>query len=76
MAEKLRLDMQVLLPEIRDEADACVGRLISELEGKSGIEDVHLRPAADEKPAQLCIHYDPQAWTGQSSVDTQSPLCA
>ena len=61
MAEKLRLDMQVLLPEIRDEADACVGRLISELEGKSGIEDVHLRPAADEKPAQLCIHYDPQA---------------
>jgi Cd2+/Zn2+-exporting ATPase len=60
MAEKLRLDMQVLLPEIRGEADACVTRLISELKGKSGIEDVHLRPAADGKPAELCVHYEPQ----------------
>ena len=60
MAEKLRLDIQVLLPEIRDEADACVGRLISELEGKLGVEGVHLRPASDALPAQLCVHYDPQ----------------
>jgi Cd2+/Zn2+-exporting ATPase len=60
MAEKLRLDIQVLLPEVRDEADACVGRLISELEGKLGVEGVHLRPASDRTPAQLCVHYDPQ----------------
>ena len=60
MAEKLRLDIQVLLPEIRDEADACVGRLISELEGKLGVEGVHLRPASGALPAQLCVHYDPQ----------------
>ena len=60
MAEKLRLDIQVLLPEIRDEADACVGRLISELEGKLGVEEVHLRPASDGIPTQLCVHYDPQ----------------
>ncbi len=60
MAEKLRLDIQVLLPEIRDEADACVGRLISELEGKLGVEGVHLRPASGALPAKLCVHYDPQ----------------
>lgn len=55
MIEKLRLDVPVLLPTIPDTTDACVARLISELEGREGVEYVHV--AAGE-PAQLCVHYD------------------
>jgi Cd2+/Zn2+-exporting ATPase len=58
MAEKLRLDLPILLPDVPDSADACVARLISELEGRSGVESVHVRPASASGPAQLCIHYD------------------
>lgn len=55
MTEKLRLDIPILLPKVRDAADACVARLISELQGREGIAYVHV--AAGE-PAQLCVHYD------------------
>lgn len=58
MTEKLRLDLQILLPHVPDKADACVGRLIRELEGRDGIEQVHVRDGEDGTPAQVCIHYD------------------
>ncbi len=60
MSAKLRLDIPVILPEIPDAADACVDRLMGELEGRPGIEQAHVvvgdEPSA---PAQLCVHYDP-----------------
>lgn len=58
MSDKLRLDIPILLPEVDDAADACVARLISEMRGRQGIEQVHVAPASDGEPAQLCIHYD------------------
>jgi hypothetical protein len=58
MAEILRLDIPILLPDVPDAADACVTRLIGELKGRSGVESVHVRPAFASGPAQLCIHYD------------------
>ena len=54
----LRLDLQILLPHVPDKADACVGRLIRELEGRGGIEQVHVRDGEDGTSAQVCIHYD------------------
>jgi Cd2+/Zn2+-exporting ATPase len=59
MSNKLELDIPVLLPEVPDEADACVGRLVSKLSAKPGVERVHVLPAAGEELAQLCIHFDP-----------------
>ena len=59
MSEKLRLDLPVLLPNIPGEADACVQRLQQLLRNRPGVDDVHVRPGAEEKPPQLCIHYDP-----------------
>jgi len=60
MSAKLRLDIPVILPEIPDAADACVDRLMSELEGRPGIEQAHVVVgAAPSAPAQLCVHYDP-----------------
>jgi hypothetical protein len=44
-ADRLQLDIPVLLPSLPDEADACVGRLVGELEGRDGIDRVHVLPA-------------------------------
>ncbi|GMU68372.1 MAG: ATPase [Steroidobacteraceae bacterium] len=59
MTEKLRLDLPILLPDIADHADTCVERLMRELDGRSGVEEVHIRAGASDAPNQLCIHYDP-----------------
>lgn len=61
MTDKLELDIPVLLPEVPDEADACVGRLVSTLSAKPGVDRVHVLPAAENAPAKLCIHFDPAA---------------
>ena len=57
MADKLRLDIPILLPEVHDAADACVARLISEMRGREGVEEVHVT-ARNGTPAQLCVHFD------------------
>ncbi|WP_447954388.1 heavy metal translocating P-type ATPase [Sphingopyxis chilensis] len=59
MTEKVRLDIPLLLPDVKDEADACVERLTSELQGREGMSEVHIVPASGNGNAQLCIHYDP-----------------
>jgi Cd2+/Zn2+-exporting ATPase len=61
MTDKLELDIPVLLPEVPDEADACVGRLVSTLSAKPGVDRAHVLPAAGDTPAKLCIHFDPTA---------------
>lgn len=55
--ERLQLELDVILPNTFDAADACVERLMQELNGRSGIERSHIQPA---NPARLCIHYDPK----------------
>jgi len=60
MKSKLRLDIPVLLPEVDNIADACVARLTSDLEARQGVETVHLVAAKGEKPAKLCVHFDPE----------------
>jgi Cd2+/Zn2+-exporting ATPase len=57
--KRLKLDLGILLPDAPGEADACVGRLINDLNGRAGIGQAHVVPASGEHPAQLCIHYDP-----------------
>ena len=59
MAQKLQLDLPVLLPDVPDARDACVRRLTDSLESEAGVERVHVLPAQDDAPARLCIHYDP-----------------
>ena len=61
MSDKLELDIPVLLPEVPDAADACVGRLVLTLTAKPGVERVHVVPASAAEPAKLCIHFDPAA---------------
>ena len=61
MTDKLKLDIPVLLPQIPDAADACVGRLVATLKAKPGVEQAHVLPADGETPAKLCIHFDSAA---------------
>jgi len=49
-----------LLPGVPDADDACVARLKSEIAGREGIEDVHVKTTGHDGPTQLCIHYDPE----------------
>lgn len=60
MADKLALDLPLLLPDIPNMADACVRRLMDDLSGRPGVEKVHVRESDNGSAAQLCIHYDPE----------------
>ncbi len=57
METKTRLDLKLVLPELPDAKDACVGRLTAMLEGSRGIEKVHI--VEEGAQASLCLHYDP-----------------
>src|SRR6476469_10655608 len=57
--EKTRIDLDILLPEVPNERDECVDRIIRSLEYKRGIDKVHVVPEDGNKKAQLCFHYDP-----------------
>ncbi|WP_265942117.1 heavy metal translocating P-type ATPase [Dechloromonas sp. A34] len=60
MSEKLKLDLSLILPDIPDERDACVGRL-SELLQAGGMEQAHV--TRENGSSRLCLHYDPQRFS-------------
>lgn len=53
------MNIDILLPEVPNEKDACVARIIQALESKRGIEKVHVIPEKNAVKAQLCFHYEP-----------------
>jgi len=56
---KTRIDLDIVLPEVPDERDECVSRIIESLQSRRGIDKVHVVPKEGNKKAQLCFHYDP-----------------
>lgn len=58
MAETVRLDLSVLLPDVQDVEDGCVDRLADAVGSLGGVERVHTVPAVDGAAPLLCIHYD------------------
>ncbi len=59
--EKMKINLDVLLPEVPNERDECVSKTIAALQNRKGIERVHVVAAENGKPAQLCFHYEPEA---------------
>ncbi len=57
--EKTQINLDILLPEVPDERDACVERIIHLLQDKKGIDKVHIIPANNDGKAKLCFHYQP-----------------
>lgn len=56
--QKIKIALELILPEVPDEKDACVRRVIQVLQQRKGIEKVHLSEQQGS-PAQLCFHFDP-----------------
>ncbi|MDD5444786.1 MAG: heavy metal translocating P-type ATPase, partial [Pseudomonas fluorescens] len=50
----------VVLPDVADERDACIGRLTRLLQAE-GLEKVHL--VHEGSSTRLCLHYDPQQFS-------------
>ena len=57
--EKVKINLDILLPEIPDERDACIQRLIELAKTHKGLNDVHLVRQKGGVKTQLCFHYDP-----------------
>lgn len=57
--EKLKIKIPLLLPEVPDEKDECVQKLIESLHDKNGLEKVHVSEEAENGVPQLCFHYNP-----------------
>ena len=57
--KKIQLKIPVILPQVPNEKDTCVERLIKELQAKEGIEKVHVAYTKEDDTPQLCFHYDP-----------------
>jgi Cd2+/Zn2+-exporting ATPase len=58
--EKLQIKIPLVLPEVPDEKDQCVQKLMERLQGKEGLEKVHIADEKDNGVPQLCFHYDPE----------------
>ena len=59
MADRVQLDLPILLPDVPSATDACVERLTSSLQERDGVARAHVRAATNGDPDALCIHYDP-----------------
>ena len=57
--QKLKLQIPIILPDVPDEKDRCVKRLINILQDKKGLENVHISDEKDNGIPQLCFHYNP-----------------
>ena len=60
MTEKLKLDLPLILPDVADERDACVGRLTRLLQAE-GLGMAHM--VHEDGSTRLCLHYDPQRFS-------------
>ena len=59
MADRIQLDLPILLPNVPSAKDACVDRLTSSLQERDGVGQAHVRASTNGEPDALCIHYDP-----------------
>ena len=55
--QKTKIKLSILLPEVPDERDERVHRIIEVMQQHKGMDEAHV--AGDGKEAQLCFHYNP-----------------
>jgi Cd2+/Zn2+-exporting ATPase len=60
MADRVQIDLPILLPDVPDAEDACVERLTSRLQDREDVDWVHVASREKGSPSRLCIHYDPE----------------
>lgn len=58
MSEKtVEIGIPLLIPDLEDDQDTCLGRLETMLQNRRGILRAHLE--LEKSPVHLCLHYDP-----------------
>jgi len=57
--DKIKIDLDIVLPDIPNEKDECVRRMVAATEKRKGIEKVHIVPETTTSKAKLCFHYNP-----------------
>jgi Cd2+/Zn2+-exporting ATPase len=57
---KIKIDLDIVLPDIPDAKDECVQRIIAATKKRKGIEKVHVVPETTTSKAKLCFHYNPE----------------
>lgn len=58
--KKIQIKIPLLLPEVPDEKDQCVQKLIQHLNDKKGLEKVHVADKTEDGVPQLCFHFNPE----------------
>jgi Cd2+/Zn2+-exporting ATPase len=58
--EKIKINLGIVLPDVPDEKDECVQRIISLIQNNKGVDKVHIIPKTENTKAQLCFHYNPE----------------
>ncbi len=56
--KKLQIEIPLILPNVPDEKDKCVHKLIERLQNKPGIDKVHISSEKENGIPQLCFHYN------------------
>lgn len=60
MIGKTRFDIAAILPQASDPDDPSLDRLMSKLRDQDGVLDAHVIVQDGDRPAQLCLHFDPE----------------
>ena len=58
--KKLQIKIPLLLPEVPDEKDQCVQKLIRQLRTKEGLEKVHVEQTKKIMASRGSLHYGPR----------------
>lgn len=62
-ADKLRLDIPIVLPSGADACERCIAALVESLTSQDGVANAHVIAGDAGRPGELCIHYDPDRLT-------------
>lgn len=57
--EKFHIKIPLILPDVPDEKDHCIERLIDTLHGEKGIDKIHVADNKNNGVPELCFHYNP-----------------
>lgn len=63
MTQKARVAIDLALPAMSDDHDACVRRLTDLLKTKKGVEATHITDTNSSASSKICIDYDPNRFS-------------
>jgi Cd2+/Zn2+-exporting ATPase len=56
---QIELEIDLVLPGVKDTQDDCVARLNGLIESRKGINKAHVRKEGGEDSKRICVHFDP-----------------